>query len=494
MTSPQPARIPAAESSRPARALVLAATVAGLATRLPFVAADEGWFDEHFSILTAGLSVPDILREALREQSNPPGFYLLAHVWGLLGGSGVPWHRLLPAISGALVPAVLVLAALRLGLSRWTAALAGVLAVAAPFLWQMSLEIRAYAPLALLTALALCVAARMAQDANAPSRRSVVGLASLHVAMVMLHYFAALSVLGIALAVAASAGPRRGASKREALSLMLALGLPAALAMGSWLAIAFLSFDGMSGRNIAWIPNTGVLQALQSIPELVLAPIGPIGRLMSGALLLGGAAAALLWATRPLEAGAERRVTGRFVLLACALPVLLALALHIASGKDLWVPRYLTGFLPGLALMAAMVADAVPIRARRVLAVSAALWWAVAGGFYFAGRWPKPDWTRIMAALAPDGRATLCTTGSFVGLPFIFHARALELDGIRVIGAARCRADAGLTWLVYDVDRTGMTPAPRIPGVILGPRIVLFRGMQSMDARRVLNADASVPP
>lgn len=494
MTSPEPARVPAADSSRPERALVLAAAVAGLATRLPFVAADEGWFDEHFSILTAGLSVPEILREALQEQSNPPGFYLLAHVWGLLGGSGVPWHRLLPALSGALVPAVLVLAALRLGLSRWTAALAGVLAVTAPFLWQMSLEIRAYAPLALLTALALSVAAGMAQAPNAPERRSIVALASLHVAMVMLHYFAALSVFGIAVAVAASAGPRRGATRLESLRLMLALGLPAALAMGAWLGLAFVGFDGMNGRNVAWIPNTGVPQALKSIPEMVLAPIGPIGRWMSAALLLSGTVAALRWATMPVVATAARRVTGRFLLLACALPLLLALALHIASGRDLWVPRYLTGFLPGLALLSAVVVDAVPARAQRVLALSAALWWSVAGGFYFAGRWPKPDWTRIIAALAPEGRATLCTTGSFVGLPFIFHARALELEGIRVTGAARCRADAGLTWLIYDVERTGVSPAPRIPGIILGPRIVLFRGMQNMDARRVMNADRSAPP
>lgn len=218
--------------------------------------------------------MPEILREALTEQSNPPGFYLLAHVWGFLGGSSVPWHRLLPAISGALVPAVLVLAALRLGLSRWAAAAVAAIAVAAPFLWQMSLEIRAYAPVALLTALALSVAAGIVQDDAPPQRRSVIALALLHVGMVMLHYFAALSVLGIALGVAVSVGPRRGASWREALRVMLALGLPAALVMGAWLATAFIAFDGMAGRNTAWIPNTGALHALRGVPELVLAPMG----------------------------------------------------------------------------------------------------------------------------------------------------------------------------------------------------------------------------
>lgn len=493
MIRPDPTSVPAPQTSRPDRVLVLGATAAGLATRLPFVGADEGWFDELFSILTAGLSAPEILREALREQSNPPGFYLLAHVWGLLGGSTVPWHRLVPAVSGALVPALLVLTALRLGLSRWTAAVAGVLALVAPFLWQMSLEIRAYAPLALLTTLALCLGAAIAEDSRAPQRRAVVGLAAVHVGMVMLHYFAALSVLGIAVGVAASAGPRRGASGREALGLMLALGLPAALAMGGWLGLAFIGFDGMDGRNVAWIPNTAVLEALRGIPELVLAPMGPLGRVMSAALLLSGIVVALRWATMPRAEPVERRVMGRFVLLAAALPVLLALALHVASGRDLWVPRYLTGFLPGLALLSALVVDAVPKPSRRVLAIAIALWWSVAGGFYFAGRWPKPDWTRIMAALAPEGRATLCTTGSFVGLPFIFHARAQQLDGMRVTGAAGCRARTGLTWLVYDVERTGISPAPRIPGLTLGPRIVLFRGMQNLDARRVIPTHATRP-
>lgn len=474
--------------SRTDRLLVSAAAVAGLATRLPFVAADEGWFDEHFSILTAGLSIPEILQEALREQSNPPGYYLLAHIWGALGGSSVAWHRLLPAMAGALVPAALVVAALRLGLSRWTAAVAAILAVVAPFLWQMSLEIRAYAPLALLTALALALAAGIA-TAEAPApRRAVMALAGLQVGMVILHYFAALSVFGIALAVGASAR-----SRREALRLTLVVGLPAALVMGGWLAIAFLGFDGMDGRNVAWIPNTGVWDALRAVPEFVLAPMGPYGRVLSASLLLSGVLVALRWARSAREARLGERVAGRFLLLACVLPLLLALALHIAGGRDLWVPRYLTGFLPGLALLAALVVEAAPSNARRVVAIGIALWWSVSGGFYFAGRWPKPDWTRILTALAPEGRATLCTSGSFVGLPFIYHARSAELPGIRVTSIAGCTPGEGPTWLVYDVAALGITPAPRAPGMQLGPRIVLFRGMQNLDARRILSGRRSPP-
>lgn len=196
---------------------------------------------------------------------------------------------------------------------------------------------------------------------------------------------------------------------------------------------------------------------------------------------------ALRWATMP----SARQATGRFLLLTCALPVLLALALHIVSGRDLWVPRYLTGFLPGLALLSALIVDAVPRPSRRVLAIAIALWWSVAGGFYFAGRWPKPDWTRIIAELAPEGRATLCTNGSFVALPLIFHARAQELHDVRVTSVLGCRVGAEPTWLVYDVERLGVAAAPRLPGLVLGPRIVLFRGMQNLDARRVISTGAA---
>lgn len=478
-----------ARDGRSDRLPALGIAALGLAMRLPFVTADEGWFDEHFSVYTAAQSVPDIVRRALEEQTNPPGYYLLAHAWNAIGGSGVPWHRLLSALCGALVGAVIFLAARRLRLSRPTATLAGVLTLASPFLWQMSIEIRAYATLALLTALALWMAAGIVDRDSAPTLRTLAPLAAVHVGMVLLHYFGALAVAGISLGTAAALRTDARVTWRDAARIVLTLGVPAAAAIAAWLWIASAWPGGLHGRNIAWIPDTTALEALRSVPTMLLAGLGTYGRHLSTALLLGGLGVAAVWAaTAPLDA-LRRRAVARFILLAAAFPIALALALHLTAGRNLWVARYLSGFIPGLALVAALVVEALPRRLRSGVAVSIAAWWFVAGSLSFANRTPKPDWSQILAILAPDGRGTICADGSFVGLPFIFHARALGLTELHVVNPGVCRPGAGPTWLVYDVERTGVVAPPVVPGLVLGPRIALFRGMQSLDARRVIRRD-----
>jgi hypothetical protein len=47
--------------------------------------------------------------------------------------------------------------------------------------------------------------------------------------------------------------------------------------------------------------------------------------------------------------------------------------------------------------------------------------------------------------------------------------------------------------LVYDAEPRGVKPPPQVPGLVLGPRIVLFRGLQNLDARRVIARLAPAP-
>lgn len=467
------------------RLLALAVFCLALATRLPFLDADEGWYDEIFSIYTAAQPTAHIVRIALSEQTNPPGYYLLTSFWGALGGTAIPWHRLLVVLCGSLAPAIVVLAARRLGFSRWAAGVAGVLTVAAPYLWRMSLEIRSYAPLAVLTSVALWLAAELATADVVPRGYRLWALAGVHAAMVMLHYFAAFSVLGISLAVACAARTRLRTRWAETLRLTGVLGIPAATVVIAWGAAALSLPGGMDGRNVAWIPDVSPITALQQIPGLALANVGPMSRRLSDALLLLGIIVVLQSTTIGRLRLRDRRDTSRFLLLAALLPVLCVWGLQSSGVRNLWVARYLTGFLPGLALVAAIVVDTIPQPARRTLALSIGGWWLVAGWFSFAARTPKPDWTQMLSALAPNGRATLCTHGSFVGLPFLYHARAQGLDGVRVVSTANCVPGPDPTWLVYDVERTGVTPPPDVAGVAVGPRIAMFRGLQSLDARRV---------
>lgn len=475
----------AAPSTLPSRdrLLALGLAVAGLALRLPFLAGDQGWFDEHYSIITSTQSAADIIRNALLEQTNPPGYYLLAHVWGRLGDASLAWHRVIPATCGALVPAVSALALRRFGFSRPASAAAAVLLLVAPVPWNMSLEVRGYATLALLAATALFVCAGIVRRDEPPSRRAVAPLALLHVAMVLLHYFGAFAVLGVSLAVADHARRHSDGSPAQrwlvgARTAMLA-GAPAALVIAAWITLSLTAFRGAGGQNVEWIPETGTLDALRGLPSLMLANFAETyGSWISRGILLAGTALAGVAALRDARA--------RHTLLLTLVPVSAALALNAAGGNDIWVPRYVAVLTPALAMLVATVVDATGPRWRLVSAIAVAAWFGTAGVHRFGNRVRKPDWGEIIAALAPRGEATICADRSFVGLPFIYQSNISGRKGIVVINAPLCRPGHGITWLVYDVESSGVKPPPQVPGLVLGPRIALFRGMQNLDARRVI--------
>ncbi len=496
MDAPPETRPAPAGQTATQRLLLLGVLALGILTRLSVLDADEGWFDEIFTIYTAMQPLGDLLRDALIEQTNPPGYYLVAHTWGALanGDVSIGWHRLLPALAGAMTPAVLMLAARRLGMSTAASALAGVLAVAAPLPWQMSLEIRAYAGVALLTSVAIWVAAGLATAEQPPTTAQRNRLAALFVGMVALHYVAALAVFGITLGVLAARQRRDAASATDMLRRAVALGAPAALMLGTWMVVAARYAPALEGRNIAWIPVTSTLRVLSEIPALILGSLSPLGPLLSAAALLAAVLLLLLQVGSgssanfvPEDAGPRshaRRDAARFLLFAALLPIALLLAIHLWRDQRFWVPRYASTLLPALLLVAASGLDALPLRWQRSAALCAGAWWLTAGAFGFAERWPKPEWSALMAALAPSGAAQLCADGSYAGLPFMYHARLAGRDEIRVVSPSRCAPQPGLTWFVYEA-RAGSEP-PTPPNLVLGPRLVLSRGVQDLDARRVV--------
>ncbi len=489
---------PASLPQKPARQdllLALAFAVAGLASRLPFLGADEGWFDEHYSIITSTQSALDIVRNAMLEQTNPPGYYLLTHVWGLLGDASLSWHRIIPAVCGALVPPLMLLTARRFGFSRAAAVVVAALLLVAPVPWNMSLEVRGYATLALLTAASLYVAAGvLASDAPA-SRRQLVALAALHIGQVLLHYFGAFAVLGVSLALADHERRRAGGTARDqmaaAVTRALQLGAPAAVTVALWIVLSFSLFRGAGGQNVEWIPETSVWQAFGGLSSVFLANMSAVAGLWLSRAMLLVALGVSLWLVLGARAPADSlrdkaAARARAVLTITVIPIVAALTAHALSGGELWVPRYATVFTPAMALLIAVAIDAIQPHWRTLASFAVIGWWSVAGVNRFANRTPKPDWSRIIAILAPRGEATICADRSFVGLPFIYQANVSGRKGIIVLNAPLCRPGHGITWFVYDVEPTGVKPPPQVPGLVLGPRIALFRGMQNLDARRVL--------
>lgn len=472
------------------RRIALALFVAGLLLRLPFLGEDEGWFDELFSVFASAEPLADIVRNSLAEQTNPPGYHLVAHLWNALGDGSLAWLRLLSSLGGSTVAPLIYLTARRLRISNVPAVTAATLATLNWLVWSLSLEARAYALHAGLAALALWLAARFVED-DAPTPRAWMALAAVLAALPMLHYFGAFTVASVAIAVAAATWrPERGGWRR-AITACLALGVPAAAVLGLWLWLAFNYKGGIDGRVVAWIPEVALPTAVARIPRLFASSMTPWDRIVAQ-LLAGAALIAVSWAALRGATGHDAR-RARFVLAAVVVGLGLALAAHVASDGGLWVPRYLVGTVPAMALLIALGLEHIPLARRAVVTVVIGIWWSAAATLQFFNRTPKPDWSAILHALAPNGPLVICSEGAFASFPLLYYAGAQGRSDVRVVSTSECRPSDAATWLVYAVSSTGQTEAPTVPGARLGPRVALFRGIQSLDARRVLS-DRQSPP
>lgn len=406
-----------------ARSALVALVLAAGWLRLHALTAEEPWFDEVFSIVLASQDLSELLRRSVADQTNPPGFYLLLWAWTRLGGFDLAWMRLLPALAGTLTVPALALAARATG-ATWSGALvAGALVAVSPLALAMSSELRAYAPLALVTALAIAAAA---------SRRPVA-LATCGVALVSLHYFGALVVAALAL------GMLWADRSRPRVALLPAI--PAAVALVLWALLVYGTGDaGTVGGNASWIPAVG-LRALASFGSVIIGTFGteagavavPLAFLLSLLLALSFALPFALPRALPFappEAVSRAVMNGsssaRLVIAVAVVPLALVAVATLLTGRPLWVPRYLIVAIPGWILL---VQRAIDHAGRwRATTVGALLGWAtLAGTFAEQARVKKTAWSSIARALTAGAPRTICVNESYVGLPLRYQALSMRL-------------------------------------------------------------------
>ena len=412
-----------------ARSALVALVLAAGWLRLHGLTAEEPWFDEVFSIVLASQDLSELLRRSVADQTNPPGFYLLLWAWTRLGGFDLAWMRLLPALAGTLTVPALALAARATG-ATWSGALvAGALVAVSPLALAMSSELRAYAPLALVTALAIAAAA---------SRRPVA-LATCGVALVSLHYFGALVVAALAL------GTLWADRSRPRVALLPAI--PAAVALALWGLLVYGTGDaGTVGGNASWIPAVG-LRALTSFGSVIIGTFGteagavavPLAFLLSLLLALRFALPRAL-PFAPPEAVSRAVMNGsssaRLVIAVAVVPLALVAVATLLTGRALWVPRYLIVAIPGWILL---VQRAIDHAGRwRATAVGALLGWAtLAGTLAEQTRVKKTAWSSIARALTAGAPRTICVNESYVGLPLRYQALSMRLP-LTVLDLSAC--------------------------------------------------------
>ncbi|MDH5235123.1 MAG: glycosyltransferase family 39 protein [Gemmatimonadota bacterium] len=473
MTTPRPSE----ERARWAPFAVLALTVVAAGWRFPWLTAQDLWFDEVFSVVLASQDVGELLRRAIADQTNPPGFYLLLWGWMRIGNVGEAWVRALPAVAGTLtVPAVVALAR-TLGLTWRSALLGGLLAAVSPLLVTMSLEVRAYAPLALLVAISLALGARMATREDTGRRRGRTALAVTDAALVMLHYFGALAVLAriVAAFVTAHRGPAgsRARVRRDA----VVTAIPAALLLAAWFAMVLLAVrTGRVAGNAAWIPAPGAADLL-GFGSLVVGTLD----LPGGAAVVAGLLLAAIIAARRLEAAP-------WLLSSALLPLAIVYAVSALTGRSLWVGRYLVVVLPAFVLLVAALPETIsaalpaPWRLAPWTLIAS---WAVAAGVLAAAERPeKPRWSRIVPALAAGSRTVVCVNELFVGLPLQYHAIRAGVR-LEVREMPQCAAARESGWVMMRPGTDVSLGALQGAGARLGPPRSLDTTLPPLTLRRM---------
>jgi mannosyltransferase len=381
-------------------------------------------------------------------ESTPPLYYALAWIWTQVTGTGEWGLRSLSAIAGVLtVPVAYFIGAelrgRRAGL--WAAALVAF----NPMLLWYSQEGRAYALLALFSALSLLWTIRAARSGRG---RDFAWWGLFSGLALATHYFAVFPLVAEVLVLLR----RRGRASWGGMAILGAFVV----------AIAPLAVHQMSIGHAEWIGEFSLGHRLFETADTFV--VGETGDIIGEAerpglalfpLALSIAALGLLfWRGRRQE---KRAASLPLLVAACAIGIPVALALF-SSSKDYVLARNL---LPALVPLLVAIAIAVTLPSARRLgtAIGGAL---VAYSLVFcicASALPslqRPDWKAVAAQLGePTGpRAMVTWTIGEASLRFYLST-----------GSFQVRASEKYPWYVHEIDFISDGEAPPPSHKVLGP-------------------------
>jgi mannosyltransferase len=383
-------------------------------------------------------------------ESAPPLYYALAWLWTQLTGTGEFGLRSLSALAGVATVPVAYLLGVELRDDRRAGLAAAALVAVNPMLLWYSQEARAYALLALFTALSLLFFVR-ALDRGARRDMTLWGVFS-GLAMAT-HYFALFPILAEGIWLLR----RRRRDSLRGLSVVAAFGL----------LLAPLAIHQMLQNHAEWIGNNslghrlweiGMVFSVGEIGDIISRPERPELALVPAALAVG---LLVLLSTR--GARGERRASARVLAIAAAtvaIPLVLAL---LVPSKDYVLAR---NVLPALVpLLVALGIGATLRGARRGGAILGPALFAYSLGFCLAAsvspNLQRPDWEAVADRLG-EPEAPRAMVGWMLG-----HA---SLRYYLSTGSFQARSSEGFAWNVHEIDFISDGPAPPVPARLIGPR------------------------
>ncbi|MBA3479660.1 MAG: glycosyltransferase family 39 protein, partial [Lautropia sp.] len=219
------------------------------------------WIDEAFSLYHARHSLADLWGMGWELESSPPLFYSAIWAWTRLFGEAEPVARALSLLFTALAALCLYSAAGTLG-GRRAGAVAAILFLCQPLMFQYSLEVRPYALLCFLVAAALAAFSKALADLEQNNLGSMVSVARRVApiiaagALATYTHATAPAVLAAMFTAAAAYGVLRRSDGRFWVVWLLS-GCVVLLAIAPQLRVMF-GVLATNERGIAWISTPGL--------------------------------------------------------------------------------------------------------------------------------------------------------------------------------------------------------------------------------------------
>jgi mannosyltransferase len=465
---------------------VLRVAFAGLlalavAVRFIGIGSQSFWLDEVVTWELLQKPFGDLLSTVPHSESTPYLYYVLVWIWAHVVGDGEAALRSLSALFGIGTVAA-VWAAARELVSPRAGLAAAALAALNPFLVWYSQEARAYALLALLSAVSFWLFARaLARPGDA---RALAWWAAASALAVATHYFAAFTIVPEAIVLAVLAGRTRAwALACGAIGLVGLAHLP-------------LVAEQRRGGGADWIGDLPLDHRIAEIPKRFLA--GEFGNQLNyvfwPALVCVAIAAWLLWRR---SSSAERR-GGTIALVVGGAGLLVPIALAVVT-LDYVFPRNLIASLPPL--LVALAAGLTSTGARRTgLALLALLCALFAVALVKIGTddvLQRDDW-RAAAAELEGTNARVIVVSPAIEARTLRHYRPGLRDLIEPgVGDTTEVAVIGLTRAPRGERPDPAPPAPGFrPAKVIDTgtyRIVVFRGPRSVVGPRGATAAALQP-
>lgn len=422
--------------------------------RLPTLGLQSFWFDEAFTpVHVLHPSIVATMETMAHTENTPPLWYVIIWVWTRIFGTGVVAMRMVSALAGIALVAVVYEIARELAGRRVAIVAAAITAANPLFVWY-SQEARAYELYALTMALALLCFIRADRQ---PNGRRMAAFALTGSLALLSHYFAVFLLVPMALWLL-----RRRERWRTAVPAIGAIAV-----VGIALIPLVLS---QGGKGTQWIGQWALKSRIEAIPQYYLtgysgAPLGHGVELLIALPLIAGLAYGL-W--RGLSSSERGAALIALALAACGvlIPILFALA-----GADYLAPRNLIGAMVPVTVLLALVIGAASTRrlgaAIAVLSVLALL--AICIDVDRSPRLQRGDWSRVAMAVKPAakgaGRAGVAVVSTHLGsAPIEYYAPSL-------------RPPSTSTLNVTEIDKVGYKPllasaaAPPAPGFTLVQRL-----------------------